>query len=159
MIFKKRFILHFDRNTARKIHSFCKAFYIVINDFIVKTVGSDLFAIEDDIDAERYELFIDYFNLSELGGLPENKDIQEAQDKKSIITVKFPHLISLAIKNVCKAIHWKPEGFIEGIVSRIINRIIDDIKNHKYDFFDIYLHSELTDIVKSINLIYEKDLL
>ncbi|MCP6718674.1 MAG: hypothetical protein KJI71_00395 [Patescibacteria group bacterium] len=94
-----------------------------------------------------------------MSGLPGDKVIQEAQDKECIITAKFPHLVSLAIENICKAIHWKPEAFIEGIVSKMINSIIDDIKKYKYGFLDLYKHSEFSKIVKAVNLIYKKKLL
>ena len=155
---KKKYVLHFDEIIANKIHVFGELLFIELNDFVAKTLKPDLIVIEDDITTERYDIVIKYFDLSKLIGIHTHRILDDLNEKKSISEIKFPHLISRAIQKICNTVHWKPEKFIEDIVTRKINDMVKAIKNGKYDFLAAYLDSDLLEIVKLINQIYKKSI-
>ncbi|MFX1451646.1 MAG: hypothetical protein ACFFCM_12425 [Promethearchaeota archaeon] len=155
---QRKFSLHFEDDIVNNIYALREVLAMGLNEFMEKTLKPDLFAIEADITSEKYDIVIQYFNLSRLIGIHTHRINNDIAKKKNIIEIKFPLLMSRTIHKISDTIHWKPERFIEDVVSRKINEIVEDMKNRNYDFLTIYLDSDLTEIVKLINQIYKKDI-
>lgn len=155
----RKFSLHFEDDITNNIYALREVLAMDLNEFMEKTLKPDLYAIEADITSERCNIIIQYFDLSKLTGIYTHRINDNITEKKSIIEIKLPLLMSRTIHKICETIHWKPERLIEDIVSRKINDIVKAIKNEKYDFLTIYLDSDLTEIAKLINKIYKKSAL
>lgn len=153
---QRKFSLHFEDDIANKIYALREVLAMDLNEFIEKTLKPDLYTIEADITSEKYDLIIQYYNLSKLTGIPHNGLNDDRTEKKNIIEIKLPLLISRTIHKICNTVHWKPERFIEDIISSKINEIVEAIKSRNYNFLSIYLDSDLSEIAKLINKIYKK---
>lgn len=154
---KKRYKLRFNKDTIGKVRTFCEAFHIELNKFIVNTVGNFLFDIEDDIGSKRFSLIGGYFNVSKLVGVQSSNNTREANEKSNEIEAEIPLLISKAIDYICDKIPLTPEEFIEDTINWAIGDIMDRIKEDRYDFLDKY--KNFSKITESIDQIYKKNLL
>ena len=152
---KKRYALHFNEDYTRRIRAFCESFFIDLNVFIVNAVRDYLYAIEDDIESNAFDLIGGYYDVSKLLGIQSSDTPLEVTEKKNIIEAEFPLLVSKAVQGICDEIPYTPEEFIEDIMKWSIDDIIDSIKKGRYDFLGKY--KDFTEVIISIQQIYEKD--
>ncbi len=154
---KKRYKLHFDEDTTKKIRVFCETYSIELTKFVVNTVGCYLYAIEDDIVSNECDLIGAYYDASKLIGIQPTNKIQKEAGKIEVVEVEFPLLISNAIEYICDKIPLTPEEFIEDTLKWSIDDLLNNVKDRDYGF--LLKYKDFSKITESINKIYKEGII
>ena len=154
--YTKRYILHFNKEIAEKIRLFCEVFFLNTSYFIEKTVATELFSIQCDLEGDL-DMFIGYFDTSKLRGDPNKLPKQKVTKNNCEIECELHPLIAKPIEELCEKIHWTPEEFIANVMRYKMIHIFNDLKKGENEFITIYF--DLKQISKSIDDIYYNKLI